>query len=78
MEIKIKDKAKFLRENYPFTDLPALTDLKECIHCGEIITVGDYKVYKMDPHSDMKFICCPNAPECNGTVIDWIDLKKRN
>ena len=71
-EVKIGDKQKYLNENYPFTDIPNLTDTRECIHCGEIITVGDFKVFKNK--SDFEFICCPNAPDCDGTLIDWIPV----
>ncbi len=69
-EIKIEDKQKYFSENYPFADPPKLTDQKECIHCGAIITVGNFKVFK-DSFRD-EYICCPNAPECDGTVIDWL------
>jgi len=72
-EIIIEDKQKYFYENYPFEDPPGLTDKKRCIHCDQIITVGDYKVFK-DNEGD-EFIYCPNAPDCDGTVIDWIDLE---
>lgn len=69
-EIVIKDKEKYLKENYPFEDIPKLTDKKRCIHCNSVIVVGDYKVYK--DQNNYEFIYCPNAPECNGTLIDWL------
>lgn len=68
-ELIITDKQKYLEENYPFVGVPKLTDKKRCIHCNRIITVGDYKVYKAD--DGFEFICCPNAPGCSGTLIDW-------
>lgn len=71
-ELLIVDKRKYLGENYPFDDIPKLTDQKRCIHCDGIITVKNYKVF-VDEDGE-EYICCPNAPECNGTVIDWIDL----
>lgn len=71
-EVIPKDKRKYLSRNYPFTDIPKLGDKKKCIHCGETITVGDYKVYR--DAEGQKFICCPNAPACDGTVLDWWDL----
>lgn len=71
-EVIITDKQKYLDDNYPFTDVPKLTDTKRCIHCNEIIVVGDYKVYK--DKKGMEYISCPNAPDCNGSVIDWIPL----
>lgn len=69
-EMIIPDKQEYLEKNYPFADTPKLTDRKRCIHCNKIITVGDYKVYKSE--DGFEFICCPNAPDCNGTLIDWI------
>ncbi len=71
-EIKIEDKQKYLRENYPFADLPEVYEKKRCMHCDSTFFVGTFKVFKNE--SGMEFICCPNAPECNGTVIDWIDI----
>lgn len=71
-ELKIEDKEKYLNENYPFDPIPDLLDKKECIHCGNLIIVGNYKVYRAE--NGFEYICCPNAPECNGTVIDWIDV----
>jgi hypothetical protein len=70
-EVFIADKQKYLEDNWPFVDVPDLTDEKMCIHCDSIITVGDYKVFK--DKNDDEYICCPNAPECNGTIIDWIE-----
>lgn len=69
-EVIVNDKQKYLDENFPFEEIPKLTDRFECIHCSSIITVGDYKVYKDE--TGFEFICCPNAPKCDGTVIDWI------
>lgn len=71
-ELIIADKQNYLKDNYPFVDKPKLTDTKLCIHCDEVITVGDFKVFK--DKSGFEYICCPNAPECNGTVIDWFDV----
>ncbi|MGV3686186.1 MAG: hypothetical protein ACO1NS_11205 [Daejeonella sp.] len=71
-EIIVNNKQKYLQDNYPFDDVPALTDKKKCIHCGTIITVGDYKVFNDDIGQELIF--CPNAPDCDGTVIDWFDV----
>ncbi|HMS67946.1 MAG TPA: hypothetical protein PKD18_07400 [Saprospiraceae bacterium] len=68
-EIIIADKQKYLNEHYPFEDTPELMDKKLCIHCDSVFYVGNYKVFKNQ--SGEEFICCPNAPDCNGTVIDW-------
>jgi len=72
-EIGIKDKQKFFNDNYPFANPPKLTDMKRCIHCDNITTVGDFKVFWDDNGNE--YICCPHAPSCDGTVIDWSDLE---
>jgi len=76
-ELIIADKQKYFNDNYPFGDAPKLSDQKLCIHCDSIITVGEYKVFKHEG-DDFEFICCPNAPDCNGTVIDWLPLEFMN
>ena len=69
-ELIVKDKQKYLDENNLFVTPLKITDKKRCIHCDSIITVGDYQVYT-DKRGE-EYICCPNAPECNGTIIDWM------
>ena len=71
-ELIIKNKHQYLEENYPFEEIPKLTDKKHCIHCDNDIIVGDFKVFLEDSE---EYICCPNAPECDGTIIDWIDIE---
>jgi hypothetical protein len=70
--IVIEAKQKYLDENYPLGDAPRLTDRKECLHCGKIITVADFKVFRDD--TGFEYISCPNAPDCDGTAIDWLPL----
>ena len=72
IEIKKEDKQNFLDEHFP--NEFKLTDMKECLHCGNIITVGDFKVFK-DEFGE--YICCPHAPDCDGTAIDWMPLGNR-
>jgi len=72
-EIKITDKEKYFSKNYPFDPIPKLTDKKHCIHCEKDIVVGDFKVFR--DSSGEEYICCPNAPECDGTVIDWFGIE---
>jgi hypothetical protein len=71
-EIIIIDKQQYLKEHYPFADIPELTDSKLCIHCDKIIIVGNYKVFK--DKKSFEYICCPNAPSCDGTLIDWMEF----
>lgn len=72
-EVNVTDKKKFFEENWPFVDVPDMTDIRKCVHCDSIITVGEFKVY--EDKKGEKYICCPNAPECNGTIIDWVRVK---
>ena len=67
---EIKNKATYLKKNSPFYFPPRLTEKKHCLHCGEDIIVGDYKVQIID---DEEYIVCPNAPKCDGSIIDWVD-----
>lgn len=71
-EIFIEDKQKYFDEHYPFEGTPRLADKRRCIHCDQIITVGEFKVFR-DKKGD-EFICCPNATECDGTLIDWFPI----
>ncbi len=72
-QIIIKDKQQYLNDNYPFDEVPNLTDQRLCIHCDAVFTVGDYKVFK-DQSGDA-FSCCANATDCDGTVIDWFQVE---
>ncbi len=69
-ELIISDKQKYLDKNYPFEEIPEVIDKKRCIHCDTVFYVGHYKVFK--DQSGNELICCPNSPDCDGTVIDWI------
>ena len=69
----IENKQEYLNDHYPFSKVPKLTDKKICIHCDNVIRVGDYKVEV--GWNDEEYIVCPNAPDCSGTVIDWISVK---
>ena len=71
-EVLIKNKEKYLKEHYPFDETPKLTDKKRCIHCDTIFTVSEYKVFRDKKGNE--YICCPNAPDCDGTVIDWFRI----
>ena len=72
-EVNISDKVKYLKEHYPFVNIPKLTDKKKCIHCDEVIVVGEYKVF--EEFDGTQYICCPNTPECDGTLIDWMPIE---
>jgi len=70
------DKKKFYKENTPL-DI-GFNDKRNCIHCGKVINVKDYKVERVYDGYNKEYhylIVCPNAPECDGTIIDWISIK---
>ena len=73
-EIIIKEKQQYLIDNRIFTKILNVNDKKHCTHCNSTISVGDYKVIRDEDNND--YICCPNYPKCNGTIIDWFDIKK--
>jgi hypothetical protein len=73
IEVIVIDKGSYLEENYPFEDVPELSEKRRCIHCDQVFTVKDFKVFR-DGLSE--YICCPNAPECDGTVIDWFGVEE--
>jgi len=79
MKLKeIENKEVFLKENYPFANVPKLGDKKHCLHCNKTITVGDYKVetlFNALKGANHDYIVCPNAPECDGNCTDWMDLE---
>lgn len=74
--INITDEMKqdYLDKNYPFAEQPDLNDIVVCLHCFEKIRVQDFKIYRNNDGDE--FISCPNAPKCDGSVIDWMDLKE--
>lgn len=67
-EKMVIDKAKYLKANYPFEDIPKLRDKVTCIHCNRSFMVADFKVIKQGRE---EYIVCKHWPECDGTVIDW-------
>ena len=67
-EVHITDKAGYLQEHYPFEGVPDMDEMVDCIHCFQKVRMGDYKVYRGS--NGFEYICCPNAPQCSGTVID--------
>jgi hypothetical protein len=69
------------REDYFNKNTPFHTRLHEygkcqCCHCWKVINPFEYKVFVDAEDGDFESICCPNAPECDGTLIDWVPLKR--
>lgn len=64
----MSEKKAYLEKNWSGVDF---NDEKTCIHCDEIIKVSEFKI---EIQNDFEYICCPNAPRCNGTAIDWFPI----
>lgn len=67
VEIPLDEKEEFFN-SHNFRGL-GYNDEYCCIHCNEIIKVSDFKVEKLN---DFLYISCPNAPTCDGTIIDFM------
>jgi hypothetical protein len=70
-DIKYEDKESYLKENFPPYNNRKLTDKKHCIYCEKTIVIGDYKIEIED---DREYIVCPNAPDCDGSIIHWANI----
>jgi hypothetical protein len=73
-KINIEDKLKYFNERKIFDSID-YDDVVKCIHCEEIVHVKDYNVYEFD---GVELIMCPNSPRCDGSLIDFFPLKKKN
>ena len=49
-------------------DYSNLDARRECLDCGSVFLVRDYKVIA---GADMDWIVCPHYPHCGGTPLDW-------
>jgi len=75
----IENKERYLNENYIFSPIPKITDRMTCSDCGRSFIVGDFKViveYNRLLHTSDELIVCPNAPKCDGTILDWVLTKQ--
>lgn len=54
----------------------------ECLHCGKHFLFKDVKViktkdeYKQSELDELEMIMCPNYPECNGDLMDFIPVEE--
>jgi len=71
-EVKIENKEQYFNAHYPFGEPPKLSEKRRCLHCDSIFVISDYKVFRDENGSEL--ICCPHAPSCDGTIIDWFRL----
>ena len=68
-QIPMSEKAKVLREYYPFTPVPKLDDVLFDIHENQSFTVKDYLVIR---EKGRNYLVSPYYPKSYGTVLDWV------
>lgn len=64
-----EDKAKVLKDLYPFENAPSVEDRLFCLHEGEYFRVGDFKVIRED---NRNYLVSPYYAHSGGMVIDWM------
>ena len=65
-----EDKEIVLKQLYPFSPIPKLTDELEDLHSGRKFLIKDFRVTW---EHGMNYLVSPYYPESGGTVIDWMD-----
>lgn len=65
-----EDKGLVLEQLYPFSPVPALTDVVYDLHADKTFVVRDFRVTW---EHGMNYLVSPYYPENGGTVIDWVD-----
>lgn len=66
-----EDKAKVLRDLYPFDNPPSVEDRMFCLHEEKTFRVGDFKVIREDGRN---YLVSPFYAKSGGMVIDWMPL----
>ena len=64
-----EEKKQFILE-HGYMDLE-LNEIRKCMHCGLTFEVKDFKAFEEGKRKKEYYVCCPNAPECSGTIMDW-------
>jgi hypothetical protein len=64
-----EDKAKVLRDLYPFDNPPSVEDRLFCLHEEKYFRVGDFKVIREDGRN---YLVSPFYDKSGGMVIDWM------
>lgn len=67
LDFTVEEKTKLLKAHFPSFDM---SDKRECLHCGKVIAVKNFRVFKEDNHL---FITCPEDG-CDGSPLDWMPL----
>ena len=65
-----EDKEIVLKQLYPFSPIPKLTDEVEDLHSGKKFLIKDFRVTW---EHGMNYLVSPYYPESGGTFIDWMD-----
>ena len=67
--IPADDKARVLRELYPFANPPDINETMVDIHENKRFRVGDFKVIRED---NRNYLVSPYYSRSGGMVIDWV------
>jgi hypothetical protein len=65
-----EDKGLVLEQLYPFSPVPALTDVVYDLHADKTFVIRDFRVTW---EHGMNYLVSLYYPENGGTVIDWVD-----
>ena len=76
-EISVKNKMNYLESYSPFADsVKEFNDKVECIHCGNKFVLNEFKVVREMAYGK-EYIVCKHYPECDGSIIDFVPVKRR-
>ena len=74
-EIHITDKFEFYKNDGSFMG-HQFNEQVECLHCGKKFIFNEFKIIRKKTPDGMDFIMCKYFPECNGSLIDFMPVKK--
>lgn len=69
------EKGFYLRHHCIRLNIPNMEDEMICLQCNSLFKVKDFKVVitTCDCCNEyMEYIVCPNAPDCEGDMLDWV------
>lgn len=75
------EKFFYLKVHYFKDPVPKMTDNMICLCCQKSFRVQDFKVEvtTCDCCGEyMELIRCPNAPDCEGDLTDWMGIEMLN
>ena len=68
-QIPMEDKAKLLKEYYPFIPVPKMEETLLDIHENKLFTVKEFLIVR---EKGRNYLVSPYYPHSFGTVLDWV------